>query len=683
MTTKNFQEEAFCAIRGEKLVIYSPYNKQFVAEVKEIPGREYVAEPTPHNEFPVTSVTYVIKLCERWGIAVGDSIRDLPPSEKEAYNPRNITKIDNTLYIRFLYNPDLVSAIKNKLPQARWNAADKCWMISEEFSGAVIQFAKQWDFQVESGISAEIDRIVAKQNERYELSLAVDGDVEIHNASDKLLPYQKVGVSYLLQAKRAILGDQPGLGKSLQAISTIVSAGAFPTIVVAPNTLKLNWRNEIRKFYPHLTVNVVSGKKPEALPAADVTIINYDIVYERVEDLLALNPASLIADESHAIKNGKAFHTCPECDTKVRSNAKNCPSCGAHGFKPVRQWTVKRAGGVLRLAEAIPDSGYVLLLTGTPITNRPIELAPQLEAINALHHFGGRWKFESRYCPNGKGAAFMEELNRKMRSLFYIRRKKQDVFGELPDVRNAVQILNISPKAYKKYQDIEQDVVDFLANKAREIAEEEGRDPDAAYLDKYNQLKFSEHLVKLTVLRDAVSQMKYDAITDWMDEFLSDSDEKVVVFAEHIDFVERLYERYQNVSVKVRGGVSNDDRMDAVNRFQTDPNCRVFIGNMKAASEGLTLTAASDVVFCELGWTPAIHEQCVGRCYGRVNDMHGATAWYLLADQTIDTDIFDLLEEKKKVVDAVTDGEDPTTGGTVVVELLKRLTERGLSGEKR
>jgi SWI/SNF-related matrix-associated actin-dependent regulator 1 of chromatin subfamily A len=106
----------------------------------------------------------------------------------------------------------------------------------------------------------------------------------------------------------------------------------------------------------------------------------------------------------------------------------------------------------------------------------------------------------------------------------------------------------------------------------------------------------------------------------------------------------------------------------------------VFIGNMKAASEGLTLTAASDVVFCELGWTPAIHEQCVGRCYGRVNDLHGATAWYLLAEKTIDQDIFELLEKKKVIVDAVTDGEDPVESGNVMIDLLKKLTERGLNG---
>jgi len=187
-------------------------------------------------------------------------------------------------------------------------------------------------------------------------------------------------------------------------------------------------------------------------------------------------------------------------------------------------------------------------------------------------------------------------------------------------------------------------------------------------------------LVKLTVLRDAVSKMKYNAITDWLDELLANGEEKVVVFAEHIEFVENIAAKYADITVKVRGGVSNDDRMAAVDKFQNDPTCRIFVANMKAASEGLTLTAASDVVFCELAWTPSMHEQCVGRCYGRVNDLHGATAWYLLAEKTIDEDIFELLEEKRKIVDAVTDGVDPIANNNVMIDLLKKLTERGLNG---
>ena len=150
------------------------------------------------------------------------------------------------------------------------------------------------------------------------------------------------------------------------------------------------------------------------------------------------------------------------------------------------------------------------------------------------------------------------------------------------------------------------------------------------------------------------------------------------MFAEHIELVEKLYERYKDIAVKVRGGVSTDDRMTSVDSFQNDPKCRIFIGNMQATSEGLTLTAASDVVFCELGWTPAIHEQCVSRCYGRTNDMHGATAWYLLAPDTIDEYVYNLLEKKKRVVDAVTNGEEGVQNTSIVGDLVVYLAEKGM-----
>ena len=657
----------------------TPYSRQIFMESIELPGRQWDAEAKA-NTFPLESVTHVMAFAERWGVPINDEVKALPPSSEKTHYPNVLSRDGSTLRIKFLYDGAIVNAVKTDIPAARWNSGDKVWEVADDFAPEAIAFAQKYDFHIERGLSDDVDKIIADSERAFELSSAVETDVEIEGVSTSLLPYQKAGVAYLQQVRRAILGDQPGLGKTLQALTTVVAERAFPVVVVCPNTLKLNWRNEVRKFYPDLTVNVISGRSSQQLPYADITVVNYDIVYDRVDNLLALRPKALIADESHAIKNGKATYSCPNCSAKLRSNSKNCSACGERNLIPKRNWTVKRAGGVLMLAEAIPANGMVLLLTGTPITNRPIELVPQLEAIGALKHFGGRWKFEGRYCPNGKGAAFMEELNRKMRSSCYIRRKKQDVYGELPDVRNAVQILNISGKAYKEYSDIEQDVVNFLAEKARKIAKEEGRNPDAAYFQKYNQLRNSEELVKLTVLRDAVSKMKYEAITDWLDEFLANGEEKVVVFAEHIDFVEGIAAKYADITVKVRGGVSDEDRMIAVNRFQNDPSVRIFVANMKAASEGLTLTAASDVVFCELAWTPSMHEQCVGRCYGRVNDLHGATAWYLLAEKTIDEDIFELLEKKRKVVDAVTDGTDPVAAGNVMVDLLRKLTERGLNG---
>jgi len=297
-----------------------------------------------------------------------------------------------------------------------------------------------------------------------------------------------------------------------------------------------------------------------------------------------------------------------------------------------------------------------------------------------LDSFGGVWRFKNRYAPKRNVALNTKELNEKMRETCFVRRNKMDVYGELPELRNAVQYLSVSTEEMASYKVVEDDVVEYFAQRARDIAEEEGSDGSSAYWGKKIALENSVNLVRITALRDAVSKIKFESTASWLDNFLeSGTGEKVIVFAEHIEMVEKLYARYQDVAVKIRGGVSVEERQNAVDSFQNDPKVRVFVANMTAASEGLTLTAASDVVFCELGWTPAIHEQCASRCYGRVNDMHGATAWYLLAPETIDEDMYSLLDKKKKVVNSVTDGVDVEEQGSIIGELVKTLAERGMS----
>jgi SWI/SNF-related matrix-associated actin-dependent regulator 1 of chromatin subfamily A len=150
------------------------------------------------------------------------------------------------------------------------------------------------------------------------------------------------------------------------------------------------------------------------------------------------------------------------------------------------------------------------------------------------------------------------------------------------------------------------------------------------------------------------------------------------VFAEHVEIVERIAAKFGNACVKIRGGVSQANRMEAVRRFQNDDEVRVFVGNMAAASEGLTLTKASNVVFCELAWTPTMHAQCASRCYARANDMHGATAWYLLANKTIDLDIYALLQKKELIVNAATEGADLEKQTSVLGDLIVALAKRGL-----
>lgn len=462
-----------------------------------------------------------------------------------------------------------------------------------------------------------------------------------------------------------------------QGLSAVVAANTFPVIIVCPNSMKLTWANvEIPKWFPHLTVNVISGTSRSHIPYADVQVINYDILGSRTEDLLALKARGLIVDESHYIRNGQPKYVCPSCDTKVRVNSRTCS--WRHTFQyPKEMWTVKRTEGVMRLARAIPDDGAVFLMTGSPVHNRPTDLIPQLMAVGHMEAFGGRHRFTRRYYRDGEPTNVLE-LNQRLRQTCYIRRDKKDIYEELPEMRVSVQLMEPTAEKMVHYREVERDVVEYLARRARELAQEAGEDGQRAYWEKKLRAEAAEHLVRISALKNACAEIKLSSVQEWIKDFMED-DEKLIVFAEHVSVVESLYETFGDLAVKIRGGVKQVDRLHAVERFQTDPTCKLFLGNIAAASEGLTLTAASTVAMVEQPWTWEGVKQAVARCYGRVNDLHGAVVHFMLVPDTIDITIYQLLEAKRRVSEAITSGVDPETGKkSILAELVVALAKKGL-----
>ena len=678
-----FKKKNYAWADNGTIYVQSKFSLDLVSDIRNINGRQWDAV-NKLNTLPMSSVAEFREFARKWNIELSAELQDT-----ESYRSEDVpsgeyeVRLENgKIKVSFSYNPNLISAIRSSIPNAKWSAKERNWTIPMSDVMDVLRFAFQHRLKVSPEAMEEAREISQKAVALREASESLHGEVEIDGLALPLLPYQQAGVSYIKQVRKGIIGDQPGLGKTAQAIATIASEKAFPVIIVCPNTLKINWEREIKKFFPKTTISILSGGKSAEIEPSEVIIVNYDILYNRNPDIIKHGFKSLIVDESHAIKNGQKKHQCPNCESVVRSNAVHCKACDTRGILPIETWTVKRTAAVMRLAKLLGPDEFTILLTGTPITNRPDELIPQLEAIGKLDRFGGAWRFKNRYAPKRNIAINTQELNTKLREMCFVRRNKSDVYGELPPLRNAVQYLAIDSKLMTDYKIVEADAVEYFAKRAKEIAEEEGSDGTTAYWEKKIALENAKNLIKITALRDSVSKIKLEAITAWLDNFIESSDnEKVIVFAEHIDMVESLYSRYKDVAVKIRGGVSVADRQNAVDKFQNDPSCRVFVANMTSASEGLTLTAASDVVFCELGWTPAIHEQCVSRCYGRINDMHGATAWYLLAPDTIDENLYEMLDKKRKIVDAVTNGEDTEDSGSLIGELVKTLAGKGTENE--
>lgn len=652
----------------------SKYDAELVADIRGIPQRTWNSGAKTW-EFPAEMAPYLKSLAEVWHIPWPDHLANV--EAQRFVTAYQVTTSANTVIFDFPYSEAMVESIKARVPGAAFHRSSKTWRTPIENIDKGLIWAQYHGLRVDPAVQREANLVRSKLEAMQKASYATESDFQVHGIAQELLPYQRAGVEYLTHMRRAILGDEMGLGKGVQALSAAVMTNAFPLIVVCPNSMKSTWAQvEVPKWFPHLTTNLVSGTGASKLPYADVTVCNYDILAARADDILALRPKGLIVDESHYIRNGQPKYICAVCGVKVRVNSKQC-SYGHTFQKPGEKWTVRRTEGVMKLARSIPEDGMVVLATGTPVHNRPTDLIPQLMAVGHIEAFGGRHRFAKRYYNEGEPTNVLE-LNNKLRSTCYIRREKKDVYSELPELRISVQLMEPTEEKMRHYRDVQRDVVEYLAARARQLAEEAGEDPENAYWEKRLRAEAAEHLVRIAALKNACAEIKLPSVQDWVQDFLEDG-EKLIAFAEHVSVVETLSDAFAANSVKIRGTVKTADRLAAIDRFQTDPSCSLFVGNIASASEGLTLTAASTVAMVELPWTWEAVKQCAARCYGRTNDLHGAVLHALLVPDTIDMTIWQLLTQKRLMSEAITSGVDPEANKSVLSDLVVQLAKRGLA----
>ena len=605
---------------NDKYVIRSEYDEQITGEIKQIPG---IVWNVPASVWlaPESAKLEVAQLANKYGFDISQDIQSELPENTMIELEKSITLNKRGLaIIKFPYSEQAIADVK-KIPNRIWDVKKKHWTAPLSFQ--VLEFADKFKLEIADDIRQSILDLTKKSAELLVQSTSTDAEIDVPRLNGKLMPYQRAGVAYVAKVGRCLIADQMGLGKTVEAIASLEYRDAFPAIVVCPASLKENWSREIKKWLPHRTVNIVSGKTD--ITTADVNIVNYDIVGRFVEPILHLSPMGLVLDESHYIKTSKT----------------------------------KRTEAVRDIAKKIPQSGTVMLLSGTPVTNRPEELVSQLEVMGMIGRFGGKWAFLKRYTDakhNGfgwdtKGASNLQELNLKLRQNCYIRRTKDEVLKELPaKTRNVVHI-EPSGAGWKEYKKAENDLLAFLA--------ENGYKPSDS----------AEHLRRTTVLKRLAADAKMESVIEWIDSFLESCDRKLIVFAHNVAVVDQLAAKYGNL--RVSGQDSMEDRQRAVDAFQNDKKARVIVLNLQAGGVGLTLTAGSDVCFVQQGWTPGEHDQAEDRAH-RIGQKNSVQAWYLLGVNTIDEDIYDLIEAKRSVVDAVTEG-DEAENASIIGDLMKRF----------
>ena len=442
------------------------------------------------------------------------------------------------------------------------------------------------------------------------------------------LSHQKEAIEKLVGSKRFILADDMGLGKTTSAIIAALETGAKKILIICPASLKINWQREIAN-YSDRSVFICESKNFST--EHDFVIINYDIIknFYDIKDkdnslIYQCNFDLIVLDESHYLQNGTAIRT-----KLVNSFAKR--------------------------------ANYLWLLTGTPMTSRPINYFNLLNLIE--NPVAGNWMaYAIRYCEgyqfrvggnrkiwNTSGASNLEEL-RDRTSKQVLRRLKEDVL-DLPDKIITPVYLRLRSRLYEELMG---EYYDWYKTREEESS------------------SMTLQFTKLTKVRQIIADEKIESTIE-LAENIVEQGKKVIIFTNFTASLQKLVEHFGKKAVYVDGSCSPAKRQNAVDEFQTNDKIKVFVGNLKAAGVGLTLTAGEAVIMNDLSFVPSDHQQGEDRAY-RYGQKNMVSVYYPIFENTIEGIIYDILSKKKNIIDTVMG--DNIDKADFVEELMKLINPK-------
>lgn len=472
-------------------------------------------------------------------------------------------------------------------------------------------------------------------------SLNAPGDLE-------LMPHQARFVAKVRAGHRTfLLADEPGLGKTAQALLAAQTAKAFPLLVVVPNVVKTNWAREVSRWIPTRTVSVVHGDGDEVDAFADVIVVNYEILDRHVGWLSRFGFKGMVVDEAHFIKNLKSERS-------------------------------KHVLSISRSIRAANPNALFIALTGTPL-------------INTIEDFRAIWQFlgwidgvkplpplidrleETGLTPLDPG--FFPAARQAVVDMGIVRRKKVDVAADIPARRIADIPVELDDDLGRSIRAAEAALTARLLDRYRRLR---AIRPDAATEDLIRAVAHAELEESksagtgenvFTMVR-RIGQAKATLAADYTAQ-LARSVGKVVFFAKHIDVMDAAEEHFARLgirSVSIRGDQTPKARQDAIDSFTGDPEVQVVVASLLAAGVGLNLQVASNVVLAELSWTNAEQTQAIDRVH-RIGQELPVTAWRIIAAHTIDARIAELIGSKAGLAARALDGSDEEVAAESSVQL--------------
>ena len=539
-------------------------------------------------------------------------------TKKESEKKRKVSAYNKDIIkIEFPYTNKDYSFVSRNLINRKYSPKDKCWYAA--WNRVNLEKLKEANFELDK----ELENWLSNYKTVEESETEIQG---LGKLETQLYDFQKRAVSFIEDRDgNALVADSQGLGKTLESLTYLYKyPNLRPVLIVCPASVKLNWEREIEKFMDiDEQVEILQGKTTYPIdPDSDFVIINYDILYDWVSELRKMKFKVMIIDEAHKVKDPKS----------------------------------KRSKATFQVAKRIERA---IALTGTPFLNRPSEIFNAVKLVNPKL-FPNKWRFLNRYCGpkhNGfaweyNGASNTAELNEILNKEIMIRRRKEDVLPELPNKRHIVVPSEITNRS--EYERAESDFINYL----KEI------DPEKA-----KRAMKSEAFTKLTALKQLALKGKLKNAIEWIDNFLEQND-KLVVFSFHRQTMDELMKKFKDIAVRVDGSTSGNERQRAIDLFQNDENTRLFAGNIQAASEGITLTAASDAMILEPPWSPGVLEQATDRIHRIGQTADSVNIYYHVAEKTVEEKIMNTINKKSEILKQVIDGEEMTEDQNLLSELI-------------
>lgn len=553
---------------------------------------------------------------------------------------------DGKIYFKFNYDSRIVTEVR-KIDGRWYNPDTKEWSVPISIinQADVKNFIKNFNFQPISNTD-NINTYLSEENALDKIKTYREL-IQTLNLKYTLRDYQYRGVDLMNHFYDCINGDDMGLGKTLQTIYSVETMNDFPCLVVCPSSVKYHWKKYWSESNPNRKVTVIDATNKENDFDAEVVIINYDYVSksEKIEKgdeevkvvklrFHELNQrwGTLVCDEIHYVKNSKANRS-----KAIRQIAKN--------------------------------SGRKIGLTGTIVQNRPSEIINPLMVIGKFNSNFRNWKFfVERYCDakmtrfglDISGSKNTLELNKILKATCYIRREKKEVFAELPDRQDTIE--NVQIDNFKQYVNAEDDFLDYVTKNFSTM--------------KAEKALMAEFLVQRNTLRQLSVKGKLKGLIEWLENYQESTEEKLLVFGVHREVLTKLAIHFDCDIID--GSIGSWEKSLAIEKFKTSKNQFIF-GNIKAMGTGTDglQHAASNVAFIELPDNPAQLDQAISRVE-RIGVKNNINIWYLLSEDTIDLPMWNAIEQKRTITEAINKGIEvtPISFDDILIESIKK--KRGI-----